>query len=442
MKGDSRRVKNRMKKIIKKLTPDFIIGTYHWCWALAGAIVFRFPSKRLIVIGVTGTKGKSTTVYLSGKILEEAGYKIGWISSLSLKIGPQEDLNPYHMTMPGRWRIQQLLRQMVNAGCQYALVEVTSEGILQHRQAFIDFDCVVFTNLAAEHIEAHGSFDNYMKAKGKLFKALGKSSKKETTSIINLDDGVAEYFLKFPAKTKIGFRLEAEGEQNVSRIVRPQEYALSQYGAQFLLEDTKIDLYLVGLFNLYNALAAIAVALSRGIPLAIAKGAIAKIKEVPGRMEKIQAGQNYSVIVDLAHTPDSFTQVLETIKNNTKGKLICVFGSAGGGRDKWKRPEFGKIAAQFCQKIILTNEDPYDEDPVRIINEIAEGATKSGYDAENLLKIPDRREAISKGLSLAQNDDAVVILGKGTEATMIVGDKKIPWDDRQVAREEIAKSRG
>ncbi|PIR68325.1 hypothetical protein COU49_01655 [Candidatus Nomurabacteria bacterium CG10_big_fil_rev_8_21_14_0_10_35_16] len=422
-----------MKKNIKKFIPNFIIGIYHWCWALLGAIIFRFPSNKLIVIGITGTKGKSSTIYLLGKILESAGYQVGCISSMSIKVGGEETLNPYHMTMPGRLVIQKYLRKILNANCKYALVEVTSEGIMQHRHAFINFDMAVFTNLAPEHIEAHGSFDKYMHAKGKLFKALESSKKKNKISVINLDDLASDYFLSFKADTKIGFRFENEDSDKVSQIIRPSEYALSSFGSQFLLNGITINLCLPGLFNLYNALAAISTALSRGVPIEVCKKAIELVAEIPGRMEKIEAGQNFSVIVDLAHTPESFKQVLAETKKNTTKSLICVFGSAGGGRDKWKRPELGKIASNFCQKIILTNEDPYDEDALEIIAQIESGIGKT-FSKEAVNKIADRQMAINEAIKNAQSGDTVIVLGKGTETSMVLGSKNIPWDDREVIR--------
>lgn len=429
-----------IKLLIKKITPNFIFSIYHFVLAFIGALIYRFPSRKITVIGITGTKGKSSALYLAGKMLESSGLKVGWVSSLSFKVGPEEWLNPYHMTMPGRFRIQQMLRKMVNDGCKFALIEVTSEGIKQYRHKFIDFDCAVFTNLAPEHIEAHGSFEKYMKAKGKLFASLSKSKRKQTVSIINLDDAMAEYFLSFSAKQKIGFRLEGESNDKVIKIIRPGEYSVSDFGAQFLLEGLKFNLHLSGLFNLYNALAAIAIANTYGAPLNICQTTLDNIKFIAGRMEEIKAGQNFRAIVDLAHTPDSFLQVLEFLKNETKGNLICVFGSAGGGRDKWKRPELGKIAGQKCSKIILTNEDPYNESPKEIIDGIVEGVKKSNFLDENLSIIFDRKSAIEEAIKLAKDNDTVVFLGKGTEATMVLGDRTISWDEKSAVIESIKRA--
>jgi len=411
-----------MKKLIKKFIPNFLLSWYHCLLAFFGAVFYRFPSKKLIVIGVTGTKGKSTVVNLTGKILEEAGFKIGWISSATIKIGEKEWLNPYHMTMPGRFLIQKFLREMVKKRCRYAIIEVTSEGILQHRHRFIDFQVAVFTNLTPEHIEAHGSFEKYREAKGRLFKTTKK------IHVINIDDENAKYFLNFPAQEKYLYQFK-DGKGKI-KIKDQNSRNLKEIGV------SNLQLNLLGEFNIYNALAAISVGLSQRINLEICKKALEKIKVIPGRLEIIDMGQNFTIIVDLAHTPDSFEKVFRLVKSLPYKKIISVFGSAGGGRDKWKRPVLGEIAARYSDQIILTNEDPYDEDPIEILNQIEKGT--EGFQ-KSVIKILDRREAIGKALSLAKDKDVVLILGKGTEQTMVIGLKKIPWDDRIIVREELTK---
>lgn len=423
---------NLGRKIIPKPIFNFFQPIYHLSLGLLAVFLYRFPSRKLKVIGITGTKGKSTTLYLAGKTLEEAGFKVGWISSLSIKIADKEWLNPYHLTMPGRMFIQKTLKEMVKAGCEYALIEVTSEGIKQHRHNFIDFDTAVFTNLAPEHLEAHGGFENYKKAKGKLFKALKKNGK----SIINLDDNNVDYFSQFKAKEKIGFSIRTESKKlKVDKIILGADCKIEKTGISFIVKDTRFNLKLLGIFNIYNALSAISIGLLEKISLNEIKLALESIKVIPGRMEEISQNQNFRVFVDLAHTPDSFEQVFKLAKKLSRGRIISVFGSAGGGRDKWKRPELGKIASRYSDYIILTNEDPYSEDPVSIVDSIKQGIG----DSVNFEKIMDRRQAINKALSLAKEKDIVLILGKGTEATMVVGSNSIPWDDRRVVREELGK---
>lgn len=382
-----------MKTLIKKIIPPFLLDWYHLTLAFLGAILYGFPAQKLKVIGVTGTNGKSTVVNLATKVLEEAGFKVASLSSIKFKIGPKEWQNSLKMTMPGRLKLQKFLRQAVTANCQYAVIEVTSEGIKQHRQRFIDFEVAVLTNLTPEHIESHGSFEKYREAKGKLFQACQK------IHIINTDDPNAEYFLQFPAKKKI------------------------IYGGR---TSVKLNLKLLGEFNYYNALAALQIGLSQGIDLETGKKALEKAESIPGRMEVIYR-KPYSVIVDYAHTPDALEKVYETIT----GRKICVLGACGGGRDKWKRPELGKIAEKYCDEIILTNEDPYDESPEKILEDIKKGAPSAQ-------KILDRREAIRKALGLAKPNNTVIITGKGSEPWMCVAKgKKIPWDDREIVREEF-----
>ncbi len=422
-----------MKEIIEKFIPSFLLNWYHFLLAFFGALIYRFPSKKLKVVGVTGTGGKSTVVEFCSQILKEAGYKTASISSISFKIKDKQWPNALKMTMPGRLKLQRFLRRAVKAGCQYLVLEVTSEGILQHRQKFINFEAAIFTNLSQEHIERHGSFEKYREAKGKLFKQTQK------THIINGQDKNAEYFLKFKAEKKIEFP-EAKNIQE------------SPAGISFEVQNTKFDLNLLGKFNVSNALAAISLGLSQGIDLLTCQRALEKIKGMPGRMEVV-VKEPFRVIVDYAHTPDSLEKVYHTLKTThyqlPTTHLICVLGSCGGGRDKWKRPKLGEIAAQYCHNIIITNEDPYDENPQKILEEIEDGILKIKnlelnknleLKIKNYQKILDRREAIKEALKSAQPRDTVIITGKGSEPWMCVaGNKKIPWDDRKVVRQEFRK---
>ena len=396
----------RLKSLIKKIIPDFLLSSYHYFLSWMGAFLYGFPSKKMTVIGVTGTSGKSTVVELCANIFQEAlrqaqgkQFKTASISSIKFKIGDKEWENKLKMTMPGRMKVQRFLSQANKAGCKYTVLEVTSEGIKQHRHKFIDFDVAVFTNLSPEHIESHGSFEKYRVAKAKLFQQVKK------IHIINIDDKNAEHFLKYFAEKKIKYGID---------------------DAEILPKDLK----LLGKFNLYNAITATKTAMSQGISLETCKRALEKVKAIPGRMEVV-VKEPFTVIVDYAHTSQSLKKVYETFKNS---KLICVLGSCGGGRDKWKRPVLGKIAAQYCQKIIVTNEDPYDEDPMNIINQVAEG-TKGKAE-----KILDRKEAIKEALKTAKQGDVVIITGKGSEPWMCIKNgKKIPWSDREIVLDFLRK---
>ena len=391
-----------MKEIIKKILPSFIVSWYHFLLAFFGAVFYGFPSKKIKVIGVTGTNGKTTVVNMATEILEKAGYKVTSISSIKFKIKEKERPNMLKMTMPGRFKIQKFLREALNLGCQYAVLEVSSEGIKQHRHRFIDFSVAVFTNLSPEHIESHKGFENYRAAKEKLF----KSTKK--IHIVNIDDKNSAYFLKFPAQKTYTFGLE-RGDINKN--------------------NTSFKLLMLGEFNKYNALAAITIGLSLGVSLAVCQKGVEEFKGLPGRME-IVVENPFKAVIDYAVTPDALEGLYKTLKTEFSPKnLICVFGACGGGRDKWKRKELGKIAQNYCNKIILTNEDPYNEDPREIIKQISVGIKKE-YE-----EILDREMAIKRALELALIGDVIAITGKGSEPQMALAKgKKIPWSDKETVK--------
>jgi len=401
------------KEIIKKFIPTFLLSWYHFLLAFLGAVLYGFPSKKMVVIGVTGTNGKTTVVNLTTKVLEEAGYKVASLSGIKFQVREKEWPNTLKNTMLGRLRIQKFLRQAVNAGCQYLVLEVTSEGIKQHRHRFINFDAAVFTNLTPEQIESHGGLENYRAAKGKLFQAT------KNIHIINIDDRNSEYFLQFPAKKKYTYGLDKGDINN---------------------KEFRLNLQLIGNFNIYNALAAICVGLSQGISLDICKRAVEKVEGIPGRMELV-ISEPFKVFVDYAFTPNALEKVYQTLVPyndrsdilRNKRKMICVLGACGGGRDKWKRPVLGEIARKHCDEVIITNEDPYDENPMEIIEQVAKGTNNKAK------KILNRREAIKEALKLAKEGDVVVITGKGCEPWICEAKgKKIPWDDRKIVKEEFS----
>lgn len=432
------RLNTDMLSLLRKIAPKFLVSWYHFLLSFVAALIYGFPSRKLVVIGVTGTNGKSTTVEMISRILETGGKKTASLSSVRFRIGETEDRNTLKMTMPGRFFAQRFLRQSVKAGCTHAVLEVTSEGILQHRHRFIGFHTAVFTNLSPEHIERHGSFEKYMEAKGKLFQTA------KEVHVINLDDEHAEYFLQFSARTIFGYRipgLRARGQIAGEEKLQMVEAVLAQEqpdGARFAVGDAEFHLNLLGSFNVSNALAAICVAVSQGVGMQTCKTALEKIEKMPGRME-IVAREPLEVIVDYAFTPAALEKVYKTLRERLKtkvpqGKLVCVLGAAGGGRDTWKRPVLGKLAGIYCDAVIITNEDPYDEDPRAIIDQVAQGAEGKAE------KILDRREAIAIALQRAGTSDIVVITGKGSEDSIAgSGGKKTPWDDRVVVQEELDK---
>jgi len=415
---------------IKKFIPSFIVSWYHFLLVSLGAVFYRFPAKKIKIIGITGTNGKSTVVEMTSKILEEAGCKTASLSSIKFKIGNKQWPNELRMTMPGRLTLQKFLRQAVNEKSDYIVLEVTSEGIKQHRHRFIDFEIAVFTNLTPEHIEAHGSFEKYKETKGELFRAAKK------IHILNLDDENKKYFLSFPADKKYGYGLNSGYQPHGIEYLKAENIQATPKGIGFSVKDISFNLPLLGSFNIYNAIAAICVGLSQGISLETSKSALEKLKVIPGRMEEV-ISEPFKVFVDYAFTPNALQKAYETLSENSKfqipnSKMVCVLGACGGGRDKWKRPVLWELAAKYCDEVIITNEDPYDEDPMEIINQIAEGAEGK---AKTIL---DRREAIKKALLLAEPGDTVVITGKGCEPCICAAKgKKIPWDDREVVKEEL-----
>ncbi|HEY4520473.1 MAG TPA: UDP-N-acetylmuramoyl-L-alanyl-D-glutamate--2,6-diaminopimelate ligase [Candidatus Paceibacterota bacterium] len=409
---------------IKKLVPKSVFKAlapyYHSFLAHTGAIIYGYPSRSMKVIGVTGTKGKSTTVFLTTHILEGAGKKVAAIGSLGFKIKDKTWPNTLKMTMPGRFKLQKFLSEAKKAGCEYVVLEVTSEGISQKRHLGIDFDCAVFTNLHKEHLESHGSFEKYMAAKQELFR------KTSNRHVINADDFYAEKFGNFKAKQKIYYGIKA-GDMVAKNI---QTHAS---GSFFEVYGTYFNIHFGGEFNILNTLAALSVAAMYEIDLPSAKPVLDKIKEIPGRMQFIQRDP-FSVVVDYAHTPDSLRSVYGALKKDTPGRLICILGSAGGGRDTWKRPEFGSIAEQYCDKILLTDEDPFEENPRKIVDEIYAGIQRK----DKVEIIMDRKDAIRLAIKEAQPGDAVIITGKGSEISMaLAGGKKIPWSDAEIIREAL-----
>jgi len=422
-------VKNKkmdtLLRIIKKIIPrnifSFFQPAYHYCLALLAVLVYRFPSRKIKIVAITGTKGKTSTAEIVNVILEEAGYKTALAGTLRFKIGDEEERNLYKMTIPGRFFVQRFLRRAVNAKCDWVIIEMTSEGARQFRHKFINLDVLIFTNLSPEHIESHGSFEKYKDAKLSIARALANSPKRPRIIVANTDNEYAGEFLAVNADTKTTYSLKDA-----------EPYTLEKDSTSFNFMGSPIQAHLSGAFNLSNMLAGISFARAINIPPEVIRRAIEKFHGIRGRVERVNAGQDFDVIVDYAHTTDSLEKVYEVFQDSRK---ICVLGGTGGGRDSWKRPAMGAIASAHCDEIILTNEDPYDEDPPKIVSEIMAGV--SGGRAEIIM---DRREAIARAIALAKTGDAVIITGKGTDPyIMEANGKKTSWDDATVAREELVK---
>ncbi|MEO8638126.1 MAG: UDP-N-acetylmuramyl-tripeptide synthetase [Candidatus Taylorbacteria bacterium] len=397
--------------------------------SFVGAVIYRFPSREINVVGVTGTKGKTSTAEVVNAILEEAGFKTALASTLRFKIDEESRRNMFKMTMPGRFFIQRFLRQAVKKKCTHAVIEITSEAQVQRRNRYIFLDALIFTNISPEHIESHGSYENYLNAKLEIAKSLENSRKPRTILVVNRDDKESAKFMAVEAKEKLAFSL-----------TDAEPWKTSDDGGEFTFRGVPIKTKLPGKFNIYNILSASTYALSQKIEPSVIKKAVENLDQILGRVEKIRldpkhplfSRQDFSVVVDYAHTGDSLRQFYEVFGATRK---ICILGNTGGGRDTWKRGEMARIAEEHCDSIILTNEDPYDDGPMSIVNEMAKAITK-----KPLKIIIDRREAIREAISQARTGDFVLITGKGTDPfIMEANGKKTPWSDAKVAREELEK---
>ncbi len=426
---------------LKTAIPDSWKRPYHYLLARLASIWYGNPSKKLIVIGVTGTNGKTTTTYLISKALEASGFKTGCTTTAILKVGDREWLNKTKMTMPGRFFLQRVLRQMVDAGCRYAVIETSSQGLLQHRHIGINYDVAVFTNLTPEHIEAHGGFENYKRAKLQLFEYLNRTPAKtidgrkiQKYAVLNTDSGYADDFAQKVRPDQIVWY----GIDHARGIVA-SDVQLNGDGSVFRVHDTFISLHLPGRYNIENALASLAVCQALGIDSKHAAKKIGSVTRVPGRFEKVDVGQPWTVIVDYAPEPESFKRLYEALALVPHARVIHVLGSCGGGRDIARRPILGRLAGEKADLVIVTNEDPYDDDSNLIINQVAAGALEKGkVENQTLFKITDRREAIFKAMELAQPHDLVVLTGKGCEPWICLAQgQKIPWDEVAVAKEAI-----
>ncbi len=409
-----------MKKAITKLIPLPILSAYHFVLAWLATIIFGVPSRNITVVAVTGTKGKSSTIEYLNAIAEASGWNTALSSTIRFKIADASRPNRRRQTQPGRFLLQRFLYKAVRAQCSIVFIEMTSEGARQHRHRGIGLNALIFLNLAPEHIESHGSFTAYADAKFELGKQLARSYKRPRFIIANGEDSESGRYLSLPVEYALPFSLHATAFQT------------NEHGGTFMFEGETITVNLPGEFSLSNALAAATLMRALGVRTETIAAGIASLTRIPGRAEEIREGQPYTVVVDYAHTPDSLRAIYSSFPGRRK---ICVLGSTGGGRDMWKRPVMGGVADEFCDSIILTNEDPYDEHPRSIVNSIAAGLNTHTPDI-----IMDRREAIRHALMSARAGDVVLITGKGTDPT-IQGPRgsSVPWSDAAVVREEIAK---
>jgi len=401
------------------------------------AAFYGYPSRKLRVVGVTGTDGKTTTTFLINTLLEHAGYRTGLLGTVQFKVDQRSWANESRQTTPEAPEVQAMLAEMVNAGVDYAIVESTSHALALDRVTDCDYDVAVLTNVTSDHLDFHGTRDQYLQAKARLFQSLSTATDKGVpkVGILNADDPAAAFFRQVSPPNVITYGLTAEADI----FARELRLAGSGTTGEICTPLGAVDFHLrmPGLFNVYNALAAAAVGISQGVGLDQIGAALQSAAGVPGRMESIDCGQPFAVIVDYAHTADSLQKVLEVVRPLATGRVLVVFGCAGE-RDKSKRPKMGRVAGELADFLFLTNEDPRLEDAQTIIEEIATGARAAGRrEGIDYLKIEDRREAIRIAFERARAGDLVLLAGKGHESSIIVGTEKMPWDDRQAAREAL-----
>ena len=410
-------------------TPQLVVERTRRALADAADAWFGRPSERLTVIGVTGTDGKSTVAALIAELLASAGRRPGEIGTVFTTVGDERLPNEDRTTTPEALELQALLARMVEAGNDSVVMEATSHGLALERTRNCRFDVGVVTNVTSEHLEFHGTLEAYRAAKARLVE-------EAPIAVLNADDASFALFRERARDRVVTYGIDAEAE------LRATELDEGPDGTRFHLRapswNGPVEIPMPGRFNVANALAALAAAEALGLDVGAAAAALRTTSGVPGRMERIDAGQPFAVIVDYAHTADALAKVLSMLRPLTRGRLIAVFGSAGE-RDATKRPAMGAVGAELADLTIVTDEDPRLEDP-RLINEaIAEGARRAGaVDGETLIVIDDRREAIGHAMAAAAEGDVVLLAGKGHEASIFYGTEKRPWDDRRAAREALA----
>ncbi|PJC52021.1 MAG: hypothetical protein CO030_05040 [Candidatus Magasanikbacteria bacterium CG_4_9_14_0_2_um_filter_42_11] len=430
-----------IKSIIKKIIPKKLLNLRHLFFAWLGAVKFGNPSEELFVIGITGTSGKSTTVFLLRQLLEAAGYTVGALSTIEFSVAGEHHLNDKKMTMLGKMQIQEYLRKMVDKGCNVAIVETTSDGRVQHRHRFINYDMMVLTNLYPEHIDSHGSFENYRQAKMDLFEYTAKSRRKTIkgkripkTALINRS---------VMGHTKFASKLFDEIVMFDGKETLHAEDVLSDKdGLHFRVHERAFSAPMYGEHNAQNIVACMAVARALDISWGTIGKAIEKFHNVPGRIEFIfeAEAQGFQVIVDYAFEPVAMKKLYEVVDLIKPKRVLHVFGSTGGGRDKARRYTLGEFIGAHADMCFVTDEDPYEDDPMEIIEDVAHAVKKAGKKkGRNLFIEIDRRKAITAAIKRAKPGDLVLITGKGSEQAMcIAGGNMIPWDDRTIAREALA----
>lgn len=438
-----KKVIHKSLNIFRKILPGWVFQLQHYIEARVAQIMYRNPSKSMYVVGIVGSKGKTTTANILWGILNDPKAPAGLIGTSDIQIANKTVKNHWHKTMPGRWYTQQLLSKMKTAGCKYAILEVPSEAQQNWRHIGINFDLIIFTNVTNEILAVHkNSLELLHKHNKRLLKKFSKLNKKKfegktipKTVLANKDSEFYGQYTAFKADQHLSYSVAEASDY------RPTKVASGLRGSTFNLLGEDFRLNVPGSINVSNATAAIASANIIGLDLPTISKRLRGYKGVPGRMNLIDQGQPFTVLIDYAHE-ESGLQYLVEWANQSKQKganVISLICGQGGGRDVKKRPLMGEIAAKNCASVVISNDDVYDDDPQDIIDDIVRGCKKVRPNLKDIYQIQDRREGIAKALSLAKKDDIVLITGKGNDPSSIIAGVKIPWDEYAVTKEELAK---
>lgn len=429
------RMVRTLKDWLRPLLPAWAIDWSHALRAVVAAIWYRFPARGMTVIAVTGTNGKTTTANMIAQILQAAGEQVAMLSTVNFRLAGKSWFNETKMTTISPFALQQFIAQAKGSGARFLVLETTSHAIGQHRIWGIPIDMAVLTNVTHDHLDYHGTLEQYRATKARLFKVA-------RFAVINRDDRSAQYFERTARGTKLSYGVLSRADVMARKLF--QEPRSTMFTLISPIGQVVIDLPVPGLFNVSNALAAIAAVIPYGVPLQTVKQALDRFEPVPGRMEVIRMGQPFTVVIDYAHTPDAFEKIYGAITKAVKGRIIHVFG-ATGDRDKTKRPILGALAGRNADIVIVTDEDPYHEDPAVIIDQVAAGVargapkTRPKVLGENFFKVLDRHQAVKQALSMAKRNDLVLLTGKGHERVMVVGATKLPYREQEVVRQALRK---
>lgn len=425
-----------VEHVVDADVPQLVVADSRYAMSVFANHFYHYPSRELKLIGVTGTNGKTTTTYLIDQILSDYGMMTGLMGTIQMKIG--QEIVTAERTTQEALELQRNLRHMCNAGAKYCIMEVSSHALELGRVKGCRFKTALFTNLTQDHLDYHHTMENYRAAKGLLFSRLGNEFSEDESSrrhaVLNADDPASEEFRRLTSAQVITYGVEHKADVSAADIrITPDGTSFTVHSFQGTVQ---MKLKLVGKFNVYNALGAITVALIEGVPLEQIKNSLERVQMIAGRMESVQLGQDFLVLVDYAHSPDGLENALATIREFAQGKVYTVFG-CGGDRDRTKRPIMGQIAAKYSDYVFVTSDNPRSEEPNSILKDIERGIQDGGFDDSRYELIVDRKSAIQKAVDKASAKDVVLIAGKGHETYQIIGGITHDFDDRLVAKEAI-----